>query len=68
VEVLRKRCADLENEMSQVKNERDEKARALVALAEELKKEKEMRAKIQSEFQGLEKTLQDLERQINALS
>jgi len=46
-EGLKKRCADLE---------------------EELKKEKEMRAKIQAQFQVLEKTLLDLEKQINALS
>jgi len=47
MEMLKNRCADLE---------------------EELKKEKEVRAKIQAQFQGLEKTLLDLERQINALS
>jgi chromosome segregation ATPase len=79
VDGLKKRCADLENEkvraledlaktVKEMESRLNEKEAARVALGDELKKEKEMRAKIQIQFQDLEKTLLDLERQINALS
>ncbi len=62
------RC--LENAEKKIKEAEaflNEKGAALAALDMELKKEKEMRLKAEAQFRALEKTLLDLERQIDSL-
>lgn len=62
------RC--LENAEKKIKEAEaflNEKGAALAALDTELKKEKEMRLKAETQFRALEKTLLDLERQIDSL-
>jgi len=56
-----------EKQVKEVETFLNEKSAALVALGAELKKEKELRSKSEAQFYALEKTLLDLERQINAL-